>query len=236
MQIRRTLTKFDSNSMIIIKLNVFEKLFFEKWRSFVFNTVQHCTTCTTLITKHLFIAWLRVIDCKWLAIRFITYGSLLDKSLCIFPYSVNSTRSELFGISLIKNEAKLLFFEYMDYHKLMSSGHGSVPQNNKQLFKFLCRPRSRVDKVWKCWISTMFLISNKTSIFACRDVKYYTHSCRCHGTVIINIGQIYKFLVSKSAPITHFSKHSEDLPGPNGHSRTDIAEFGPILPNLVRCQ
>ena len=59
-------------------------------------------------------------------------------------------------------------------------------------------------------------------------MKYHNSSRSDHGTVIINIWQPFKFTVSNSAPITHFSKHSEDPPWHNGRNRTDIAEFGPI--------
>ena len=53
-------------------------------------------------------------------------------------------------------------------------------------------------------------------------------SCSGNGTVIINIGQCFKFAVSNSTPIAHFCKRSEDPPRRNGYNRTDIVEFGPI--------
>ena len=40
------------------------------------------------------------------------------------------------GISWIRDEHRLLFFEYVKHHMFGPSGHGSVPQNNEQPFKF----------------------------------------------------------------------------------------------------
>ena len=56
-------------------------------------------------------------------------------------------------------------------------------------------------------------------------MKYLTRSCSGRDTAINTIGQSFKFTVSNSA---HFSKRSEDIPWHNGHTRTDITEFGPI--------
>ena len=72
------------------------------------------------------------------------------------------------------------------------------------------------------------LIGNKASIFVCSDMIYNKSSCSGHSTVIINIGQHFKFDASNLSPKAHFSKRSENPPWHNGHSRTDIAEFGPI--------
>ena len=78
----------------------------------------------------------------------------------------------------------------------------------------------------KCKISTNFLIGFKPRIFSCRGINYHTRSCSGHDTVIINIGQAFKFIVCNSAPIFHFSKRSEDPARHSKHSPTDISEFG----------
>ena len=59
-------------------------------------------------------------------------------------------------------------------------------------------------------------------------MKYHRRSSSGHGTVTINIGQPFKFAVSNSAAIAHFSKRSEDPPRHSGHNRTDIVDFGLI--------
>ena len=42
----------------------------------------------------------------------------------------------IFGISWIRKQARSFFFKFVKYHLFGSSGHGSVPQNNEQPFKF----------------------------------------------------------------------------------------------------
>ena len=61
-------------------------------------------------------------------------------------------------------------------------------------------------------------------------MNYHTRSCGRHGTVIINIALPFKFVVSNTAPILHFSKRSEDPPCDKEHNAA------PTLPNLVRWQ
>ena len=103
------------------------------------------------------------------------------------------------------------------------------PETMSNLSNFRCRPRSRVGKMLKCQISINFGISDKTSTFVCRDMKYHTHSRSGHGTVIINMGQTLKCAVSNWAPLAHFNKRSEDIPTwHSGHNRTNIAEYGPM--------
>ena len=63
-------------------------------------------------------------------------------------------------------------------------------------------------------------------------VEYHRRSWIGHGTVIINIGQPVEFAVSNSAPITHFTRPSENPPWHNGYNQTDIAEFGPMLTQI----
>ena len=75
---------------------------------------------------------------------------------------------------------------------------------------------------------SIFLIGNKVSVFVCSDVRYHKISCSGHHTVIISNAQPFKFAASNLAPITHFSKRSKEPQWHNGHSWTDIAEFGPI--------
>ena len=71
-------------------------------------------------------------------------------------------------------------------------------------------------------------MSHKTSILLVTDVKYYTNSCGGHGTMIINIGQPFRIVVSNSAPIAHSSKHSEVPQWHIGHNRIDIDKFCPM--------
>ena len=75
----------------------------------------------------------------------------------------------------------------------------SSPQYNEQPFK--CPMSTTVGMKMKMQNFEIFLVSNKASIFVCRDKKYHTRSCRDHRTVIINIGQPFEFAVSNSAPI-----------------------------------
>ena len=76
--------------------------------------------------------------------------------------------------------------------------------------------------MWKCKLSIIFLIGNKASIFVYMDMKYHTRSSSSHGTVIINIGQPFKFSVCNSTPIAHLSKHYEDPPWHSGRNWTNI--------------
>ena len=48
------------------------------------------------------------------------------------------------------------------------------PKTISNLPNFRCPPRSRVGKMWKPTISTIYWISNKASIFVFRDMKYHT--------------------------------------------------------------
>ena len=99
------------------------------------------------------------------------------------------------------------------------------PKVMRNLSKFRCRPRSKVGIMWKRTISTIFWISNKACIFVCGDMKNHTRSCSGHDTMIINIGQAFKFCCFQFGPN---STLSEDPGWHNGHKRTDIAEFGVI--------
>ena len=60
-------------------------------------------------------------------------------------------------------------------------------------------------------------------------MKYCTRLRSGHGTVIINIGQPFKFAVYNSTPIAHCTKRSEAR-----YDTMDIIE--PILPNSFLCQ
>ena len=49
-----------------------------------------------------------------------------------FSELLNPQEVKRFGISWIRNEARLLFLKYVQYHIFWSSGYGSVPPNNEQ--------------------------------------------------------------------------------------------------------
>ena len=49
---------------------------------------------------------------------------------------LNPRKVKLFGMSCIRNEAKLPIFSFMKFHIYGFSGNSSAPQNNEQPIKF----------------------------------------------------------------------------------------------------
>ena len=81
----------------------------------------------------------------------------------------------LFGISWIRNETRLLFLKYVKYHIFWFSGYGTVPQiNNEQSLEFPMSTYIRVGKMWKRTISIIYWISNKANVFVLKYMKYHT--------------------------------------------------------------
>ena len=57
--------------------------------------------------------------------------------LDFFPVRCKAHGKWFFEIFGIKNLAWLVFYKYKKYNVFRASGHGSVPQNNQQHFKFI---------------------------------------------------------------------------------------------------